>query len=188
MRQKKQKALSRYLVFEAQLGDRKAMAQLVELWDRPLKAHAGRLLQDAEIAGDAVQEAWIEIIKGLRRLDDEDAFPAWAYRIVSRRCARIIKMRQKQRALATAVLAESELPNDGADDMERHAERHSLEAAMHSLSNEAHAAIALFYLEDMRVAEIAVALDLPVGTVKTRLMNARKKLRSFLEGENDGQA
>ena len=47
----------------------------------------------------------------------------------------------------------------------------------------ARAAIALFYLEDMSVAEMAVALDVPAGTVKTRLMHARRKLRAALEGD-----
>jgi DNA-directed RNA polymerase specialized sigma24 family protein len=45
------------------------------------------------------------------------------------------------------------------------------------------AAIALFHFEDMSVAEVAVALDVPAGTVKTRLMHARRKLRAALEGD-----
>ncbi len=48
------------------------------------------------------------------------------------------------------------------------------------------AAIGLFYLEEMSVAEVAVALEIPVGTVKTRLMHGRKKLRATLEGDDHG--
>ena len=55
--------------------------------------------------------------------------------------------------------------------------------AIRTLPPEQQAAIALFYLEDMSVAEVAVALDVPAGTVKTRLMHARRKLRGALEGE-----
>jgi DNA-directed RNA polymerase specialized sigma24 family protein len=50
------------------------------------------------------------------------------------------------------------------------------------------AAIALFHIEDMSVAEVAVALDVPAGTVKTRLMNARAKLRAAFEGECDARS
>ncbi len=49
------------------------------------------------------------------------------------------------------------------------------------------AALALFYLENLSVAEIAVALDVPPGTVKTRLMHARRKVRDILEGEANEQ-
>ncbi len=55
--------------------------------------------------------------------------------------------------------------------------------AIKTLPPEQQAAIALFYLEDMSVAEVAVALDVPAGTVKTRLMHARRKLRDALEGD-----
>jgi RNA polymerase sigma-70 factor (ECF subfamily) len=55
--------------------------------------------------------------------------------------------------------------------------------AIRTLPAEQQAAIALFYLEDMSIAEVAVALDVPAGTVKTRLMHARRKLRDALEGE-----
>ena len=55
--------------------------------------------------------------------------------------------------------------------------------AINRLPRDQQAAVALFYGEDMSVAEVAVALDVPAGTVKTRLMHARRKLRSELEGD-----
>ena len=58
-----------------------------------------------------------------------------------------------------------------------------LRAAIAALPADHRSAIALFYLEDMSVAEIAVALTMPAGTVKTRLMHARRKLRAALEGD-----
>jgi len=58
-----------------------------------------------------------------------------------------------------------------------------LRAALAALPPEQRAAIGLFYLEDLGVAETATALNVPAGTVKTRLMHARRKLRAALEGE-----
>ena len=58
-----------------------------------------------------------------------------------------------------------------------------LQSAIRMLPAEQQAAIALFYLEEMSVAEVAVALDVPAGTVKTRLMHARRKLRGAFEGD-----
>lgn len=53
---------------------------------------------DTYMAADATQEAWVDILKGIHRLDDTAAFPAWAFRIVTRRCARTIRGRQRRRA------------------------------------------------------------------------------------------
>ena len=62
-----------------------------------------------------------------------------------------------------------------------------MRAAIAALPPAQAATVALFYLEDLSVAEVATALDVPVGTVKTRLMHARTKLRALL-GDDNGQA
>jgi len=173
--------LDSYLVASARIGDRKAFALLVRRWNGRLLAHAWRLLGDAELARDAVQDAWREIVRGLPKLADPDAFPAWAYRIVSRRAARLIQRLQRDRRLREAVELEPLEQGGGPDGASVDAER--LRRAIAALPAGQRAAIALFHLEEMSVAEVAVALDVPAGTVKTRLMNARMKLRAVLEGE-----
>jgi RNA polymerase sigma-70 factor (ECF subfamily) len=170
-----------YLVASAKAGDRRAFQALAGRWQKKLVAHAWRLTGDEELARDAAQEGWMEIVRGIARLEDERAFPSWAYRIVSRRCAKQIGAAVRRRALAEAALAEP-APEDGqapAIDLEH--ER--LRAAVRALPKEQRAAVALFHFEEMSVAEVAVALDVPVGTVKTRLMHARRKLRAALEGD-----
>lgn len=169
-----------YLVAAARLGDRKAFALLARRWNRKLTAHAWRLLGDEDSAADAVQEAWAEIVSGLRRLEDARAFPAWAYRIVSRRAAKMIGRVQRRRQLAAAIGAE---PVVGAREAEAASDIEKLRAAIRTLPAGQRAAIALFHLEEMSVAEVAVALDVPAGTVKTRLLHARNKLRDILQGE-----
>lgn len=177
----KAQALDEYLVSTAQLGDRKSMAALVLRWNRKFLAHARRLLGDSEAAADAVQEAWTEILRGLDNLREPRAFPAWAYRIVSRRCARTIGQLRGHRRMVQAVGAE---PVEAVEAQETAGlEIDRLRAAIRQLPGDQRAAIALFYFEDMSVAEVAVSLDIPAGTVKTRLMHARRKLRAMFEGE-----
>lgn len=172
--------LDEYLVAAARTGDRKAFAMLAQRWNGKLIAHAWRLTGDPEAAKDAAQDGWIEIARGLARLQDERAFPAWAYRIVSRRCARHIDsaVRRRQLAQAAADMPQPDQPGPG-DPLER--ER--LRTAIAALPPDQRSAIALFYLEELSVAEVAVALEVPAGTVKTRLMHARRKLRAALEGD-----
>ena len=171
--------LDEYLLVSARAGDRGAFELLARRWQKKLLAHAWRLLGDRESARDAVQEGWLEIVRGLGRLQDERAFPAWAYRIVSRRCARQIGSAARPRRLAAAMEPETrEEAAAGAS-----ADHDRLRAAISALPQDQRAAIALYHFEELSVAEVAVALDVPAGTVKTRLMHARRKLRAALGGE-----
>ena len=170
------------LVRQAQAGSETAFAALARRWDARLVAHAWRLLGDREAARDAVQMAWLEIVRGLKRLRDPIAFPAWAFRITTRQAAAIIRRRQGERRLSQdlhqAALSEPQSaaqPEPGADA--------ALYAAIRVLPPDQRAAIALHHFEGLSVAETAVALDAPVGTIKTRLMHARLKLKAALEGE-----
>jgi RNA polymerase sigma-70 factor (ECF subfamily) len=173
--------IDEYLVVCARLGDRSAFERLAFRWQKKLLVHAWRLLRDEEAARDCVQDAWAEIVRGIARLQDERAFAAWAFRIVSRRCARHIGRAQRSRRVQEAVLdepvmepGEGEPPEHDLDLMRR---------CMRTLPPEQQATLALFYLEEMSISEVAVALDVPLGTVKTRLMHARRKLRSAILGE-----
>ena len=170
-----------YLVASAAAGDRPALGRLVERWQAPLLRHAWRVLGDADRARDAVQDAWVQILRGLARLDDPAAFPAWAFRIVTRRCQRSFGVRLDlplDEDAAEAVDA-PDRPIAG----ETAAEVTIVLTAMARLPPVQRATLALFYLEELNVAQIATAMDVPPGTVKTRLMHARNKLRAQLEGD-----
>ena len=174
------RVLDEYLLASIRTGDAKAFELLARRWQKKLLAHAWRLLGgDVEGARDAVQEGWVEIVNGLSRLRDDRAFPAWAFRIVSRRCARQIgaAVRERQIVADTAIMEADQPSPEAVGDEQR------LRAAVRALPADQRAAIALFHFEVMSIAEVAVALDVPAGTVKTRLMHARRKLRIALEGE-----
>jgi RNA polymerase sigma-70 factor (ECF subfamily) len=174
-----ERALDAWLADAARTGDAKAFALLVKRWNGKFVAHAWRLLGDAEAARDAVQDGWAEIVRGLPRLADTSLFQAWAYRIVSRRCAKAIGGAVRRRRIEEAFAAEPtpEPAEHSGSDAER------LAAAIAALPPGQRAAVALFHFEGMSVAEVAVALEVPAGTVKTRLMHARRKLRAVLEGD-----
>lgn len=127
-----------------------------------------------------VQEAWVEILRGMARLNVAAAFPAWAYRIVTRRCHRLFHH------LAREPFESEESADDtdiqGHRGAEFAAEMSIVMGAISTLPAAQRAALTLFYTEDLSVAEIAIALDVPPGTVKTRLMHARRKVRVLLEG------
>lgn len=187
-RKQQTNALSAYLVAAARGGDQMAMSRLVDLHGGRLIAHATRLLGEPDGARDCVQDAWIEVLRGLNGLRDDTVFLPWALRIVTRRVSRDIKRRQRDRALSRELTVEMDVlgPESGPEPGSDTADASAVRRALAHLSPDHQACIALFYLEDMRVAEVAIALDVPVGTVKTRLMHAREKLRAVLKGQSDG--
>ena len=118
-------------------------------------------------------------MRGLDRLQDERAFPAWAYRIVSRSCAKQVGRARRRRDLADSIASEPQVEVESTSDLDVQ----RLRAAIHELPAAQRAAIALHNYEELSVAEVAVALNVPVGTVKTRQLHARRKLRAALEGD-----
>ncbi len=172
--------LDAYLVASAKTGSRSALERLARCWHPKLLAHARRLTGENELAEEAVQRGWSEILRGLARLKDDRAFAAWAYRIVTRSCAGEIGKVSRRRKLAAAFARE---PRPTAADPVEPSAHDRLRQAIRALDPPHRAAIALYHFEELSVAQTAVALDIPAGTVKTRLMNARKKLRLILEGE-----
>lgn len=188
------RALVTYLVAAAKAGERDAVSRLATLWYPALRGHAYRLLASTDGVDDVAQDAWIDIQRGLGALRDVNAFPAWSLRIVSRRVAKAIKQRQRRRATepflensgpispshATSQASEWDglsSPPEGEDKVLINQVRET----MASLSPDLRATLSLFYTEDLSVAEIAVALDIPKGTVKSRLASARDTLRHKLK-------
>ncbi|MGE0435314.1 MAG: RNA polymerase sigma factor [Planctomycetota bacterium] len=162
-----------------------AFERLVARWHDRLWHHARRLTNRADAASDVSQESWLAIARGIGRLDDVAAFRGWALRIVTHKAADWIRREQRQRRLRAEVAAATPDPATHT-----HAHTHDttppgggagLQAALGALSAGHRAVVSLFYVENLPVEEIATILDVPAGTVKSRLFHARRLLRDALE-------
>jgi RNA polymerase sigma-70 factor, ECF subfamily len=170
------------LVLRCQQGDAEAFEALIGRWQRRLWQHAWRLTGDDSAAWDALQEAWIGISRGINRLADAAAFPAWAYQIVSNKCRDSVRCEQRRRE-ATETYSE-QMQREEQDAAAAQQQHNSLKEALEQLSGQDRAILSLRYEEQFDTAEIAGILDIPEGTVKSRLFYARQRLRKYLE-END---
>jgi RNA polymerase sigma factor (sigma-70 family) len=171
-----------WLVLRCQEGDAAALGELVERWQARLLRHAARLTGTADEAADVVQSAWLAIIRGLGGLNDPACFRRWAYRIVGCKSADWIRARQRDRVLARSLATEPAGQRESADrPAEADDEIAMLRTAMKELPPEQKAIVDMFYLEEMSLVEIAQALALPLGTVKSRLHYARLALKRLLE-------
>jgi RNA polymerase sigma-70 factor, ECF subfamily len=170
------------LVMQCQDGDGQSLLALIDRWQPRLLCHAMRLTREKEAALDVVQEAWVAIVRGLRRLDDPACFAPWVYRIVSNKCADWTRQQQRQRATFTSLAVEpaaKALPAKDSQD-----EPAVLREAIARLPREQQAILSLFYVEELSIRDIAEALSLPLGTVKSRLHYARNSLKEVIERRN----
>lgn len=169
-----------WLVVRSQAGDAEALDGLVRIWHPRLLVLARSWSRDDAAAADAVQEAWISITRGLRKVRDPATFGAWAARIVKRRCAD--EARKEKRVSERAKRAR---PPVGVEGRGVSAE---LDEAIAALDSASQTLLRLHYGQGMGLGQIAAVLGVPEGTVKSRLFRARGAIARRLgsEGESDG--
>ena len=182
MARSREDILDEWLVLRIQEGDAEALREIVSRWNPRLWRHACHLIGQTDGAADALQDAWLAIVRGLPRLRDPAVFRSWAYRIVSRRCADWIRRRQQDRVVTERAIPDAaDAPAPEADPDSDGNDVTALRRAIRQLPADHHVVLTLHYLDGLSVREIACALDIPQGTVKSRLHNARNNLRETLE-------
>lgn len=177
-----------WLVLRAQNGEIAAMNELVRRWNRRLRAHALCLLRDDAAAADATQDAWHDIIRSIRKLADPAAYRVWMYRILSRKCADHIRRTQRERQRTGTPSKQAggapETPDPRPTplhDAQQIEELGHLSRALTQLPADLRAIVSLRYRENFPLAAIAIVMDCPSGTVKSRLHEARRQLLALLE-------
>ena len=183
MDQTPERPLDEYLVLLSQAGSTDAMDGLARRWTPRLLRYAARMLggsmESAEAARDVVQETWVGAIRGLSGLRDPAQFPAWIYGIATRKCADAIRTNVRRRRLDVDSVAIGS--GEGVVSVEH---RIDMATGIRQLPPKQRAAVHLFYGEDLTVEEIASALGIPTGTVKSRLHQARQALKRNLGADS----
>lgn len=165
------------LVLAAQDGNRKALNMLCRRYQKPLLRYAFNLSKDSDIAHDAVQEVWIRLAKNIRRLKDPRALRFWLYQLVRWRSLDIMRKQNK----TNNAEEQFDEQHHQAVDNKNTGVGEDLKAAINCLPKIEKQMIQLFYIDELRISEIAKVLDIPSGTVKSRLNRARNLLKEKFE-------
>jgi RNA polymerase sigma-70 factor, ECF subfamily len=168
--------MTRDLVERAMHGDQEAFSILAERALDRLVGTAGLVLRDADAAQDATQEALIRAWRDLPTLRDPDRFGSWLYRLLMNSCA---DHRRRQQRHAHQAL-DPEHAGATRDAVQSVADRDALGTALDRLSDQHRVVVVLHYYAGLTQLEIAVAIEEPVGTVKSRLSRAVSYLRADL--------
>jgi RNA polymerase sigma-70 factor (ECF subfamily) len=140
---------------------------------------ARAILGDTDLAEDATQEALVRAWRDLPSLRDAERFDAWLYRLIVRACTDVARHRRRWRA-EIAVLRTEPAESDRASEL---ADRDQLERGLSRLNDTQRAILTLRFYVGLSTAETAAALDIPVGTAKSRLHYAIEALRAVLAAD-----
>jgi len=180
----------RGLVEECRRGDPNAFSRLVAIHEGLVYNLAARLLGDPEEAKDVSQDVFLQVYRMLPRFEGRSSLKTWIYRIVVNQCRnrqRWWRRRRKDKALPLEELTPAEnarLASPRAEDPEealaRREQGRRVQRALLRLSLDHRAVLLLREVEELSGAEIAQALGVAEGTVKSRLARARESLRQAL--------
>ena len=177
-----QQAEEAEFVLLAQQGDGEAFRELVERYDRRLLYFIRRIVDDVEEAFDVLQGVWLRAHRGLRKLQSPRAFRVWIYRIAHDQA--VSSLRRRRQAISFDELPLGEPPDDTLPDAPVDA-ADLVHAALGALSVDHRRVLALRFLEDMSIEQIAEVLRCRSGTVKSRLHYAKAALRRRMEETED---
>lgn len=169
------------VVDRARRGDQEAFAAVIRHYDPGLRALAYRLLGDRDLMDDALQEAYVKAFRGLPRFRGHAKLGTWLYRIVYNACLDELKRPSRRQDVPYEDVNGSPAP--WTDPGEAVARRGELAAALARLAPEERAAVLLVDAQGFDYREAGRILDVPEGTVASRLSRARAGLRADLGGD-----
>ena len=175
------------VVVRCQLGERDAFDELVERWHRPLASFVRTRSADHATIDDSVQDIWTQVLRGLPGLRDPGRFPAWLFTIARRTLADDVRRRVRRVRVVAPVGPTDIDPADDVDDIAALLDRVTVARGLDGLEPREREAVELFHLADLSIADVALVLGVPPGTVKSRLHRARGQLREHLPPADSDQ-
>lgn len=176
----------RDLILALQAGDLDALGALFDAYRAPVFRTVLAMTQDTDVAEDIVQDTFLRMHRYAARLDPERSPLPWLYRVAINLSNTYLRRRARWRVslddfIERLVGPVNTLPERVA---ETHDQLAALEAALRRLSVDQRVVLAMFYLNEMSLQEIAEVLDCPVGTVKSRLHYGRHNLKQQLSTDD----
>ena len=158
-------------------GDRRAFEDLLARYQRPIFNAVYRLLNHREDAKDVTQAAFLNVFRHLDRYDPSQRFFGWLYRIAMNEASDLASARRKGEAISENLAEDRAAPEAQAarDELDR-----AMQSALMALKLEYRTVIVLKHVQGLSYEALALILDCPVKTVKSRLYTARQALREIV--------
>ena len=176
---------SESLVAQYQQGNKDALKLLINRYHSKIISAITYYTNSSMPIDDLAQECWIDIIQKLPELNLKISFEAWAHTIAKRRSIDWIREQQRMRKRAQALKAETTNTEEMDEATEPVDEMETIRTGIIKLPATQRMVLRMFYLDNLSLLEISDVLDVPEGTVKSRLYHAREKLKSIIKSINE---
>ncbi len=178
MEKTKEQIETELLALRASGGDADALDALLRRWQEPLWRYLRSLCGDDQSAWDLLQETCLSIAKSIPRLKQRESFAAMAYRIAHRRYVDFVRLASRQRELSRKASEQSEALKSTEPEPR---EGQQIRDAVAQLNESDRTLITMVYVEGFSYEEIAGLLQVPLGTVKSRVHHAKARIRDIIE-------
>jgi len=168
------------LITLARRGDTNAYAMLVRAYEQVAFRAAFLILRDADEAADAAQEAFLRAYRALGSFKLGKPFRPWLLQIVTNQALNRIKFAARRAKMTERYARSLTLDSPTESQVETREQSERLMQAVNKLSDEERALVSLRYFLELPEAEVAAALKIPLGTVKSRLHRTQAKLREII--------
>lgn len=187
----------REIVAAIRSGDASAWTDLIERYQGRVFAICFRMVRDRELASDLTQDTFIKVIKGLDSFDERARLSTWLYRVTVNVCLSKLRSEKLRRHASLEAMAGAGDPDSRSEirfaqsrepeaelGIEQDEDRLRVVRALGALSDEHRAILTLRDGRGLEYEQIAEVLDIPIGTVRSRLFRARAALRAALESDD----
>lgn len=164
------------LIRRAQAGEQRAFQQIAQQHSEPLFRCAFTLCRDRQLAEDIAQETLYEAWRSISRFDGRCRFSTWLYGILRHRSYKAVR-RVVRRPVAELPSEDVASPADPLRESQRVEDAARVRQAVAALPEEHRLVIELRFFAELTLDDIAATLDIPLGTVKSRLHHGLEKLR-----------
>lgn len=169
--------IEQVLILRCQIGDKDALAELIERYQAPLRYFISHLSDGTEVTEDIFQETWLTVIRHICSLKRTEAFPTWLYRIARNKVYQQLRVKKKLRELDDNIA----VANDTEDEVFSAEDAANIHRCLKKLRAEHREVLMLRFLEQMSYHEIAQVINRGLGTVKSRIYYAKLALKKEME-------
>ena len=159
------------LVKKSKKGNNLAFSTLIKTYEKDLYRVAISMMKNEDDALDCIQETILQAYTNIKNLREDKYFKTWLIKILINNCNSLLNKRKKTTPLDFETL--ENLPDKNNDNFD-------LKYIVDELPEDLRLIVLLYYYEDLNISDISKSLDIPDGTVKSRLSRARNKLKDLL--------
>ncbi len=171
------KLIEQVLILRCQIGDKDALAGLIERYQAPLRYFISRLSANPEMAEDIFQDTWLTVIRRIHTLKKIDAFSTWLYRIARNKVYQQFRRKRKLFELNENIA----VPDDTENDVFSTEDAAKIHRCLKELLPEYKEVLMLRFLEQMSYEQISQVINCRLGTVKSRIHYAKLALKKEME-------